>query len=489
MAETGTPAVWLGPLNLKQLKALADMHNIEEHFPNGLKVSKTDNPMLFPVENAYQVGSAEILALCSNAIAVGTGQTGSAPLYVFCADGIYALFVDAAGEMAYTNARVIARDVVNNPRSVTPTDQGVVFTTDRGLMMIAGEQVHEIGEPAEGDVLQFADSESKDYIKIAKGAFTKVAELPIALCDQTDFLSYLTGAIVNYNHNERELMVSNPDKPYSYILDRNGNWSRRDYTADEYVNNYPTSYRLRDGEFYKVNEEGDSETTLEHKKEADNRFFYLSHIIKLGSIGFKEAHRLVVRGHFESVKKNTTSAYPENQSDPIWQAIGSITKRNFRQDSEHRVIMYLSEYMYNYMQEGDDIRIRYTDISSAIVPYVSKILQKSESYGRSIYLADAVGPEYWSVEGEEFTIDIKREITPEQEEPIGVYVFGSYDGRRWAMLGGNEKRGTFTDIGCKIERTDMKFFRVCLAGQITGQSRIDYMEISSLPSVLNTKIR
>lgn len=361
------------------------MQNIEEHFPNGLKVSKTDNPLFFPVENAYQVGSSEIVALCSNAIAVGTGQTGSAPLYVFCKDGVYALFVDDSGQMAYPNSRILARDVVNNPRSVTPTDQGVAFTTDRGLMMISGEQVQEIGEPAEGDVFRFFDSTSVDYIKTAKGAMSFVAQLPPeTLCDGTDFLTYLTGAIINYNHNERELMISNPQKNYTYVLDREGNWSRRDYTAAQYVNNYPTSYRVSsDGHFYKVDEEGTNNTPLEQRKEADNKFFYLSNVVKLDSISFKRAQRFVLRGQFE-------------------------------------------------------------------------------------------------------TIPVATGITPNY---IGCYVFGSYDGRKWGLLGIYEKTGSFTDIGCTIERTDMRFFRVCLAGQVTGKSRIDYMEISSTASVLGAKIR
>lgn len=272
--EPDLKPIKLLPYNNTSVIPLPTDTSIPEYFPNGLKVSKTGNPMFFPVENTYQVGSGQILAMCSNAIAVGTGQTGQAPLYVFCTDGIYALFVDSSGQMTYTNARVIARDVLNNPRSVTPIDQGVVFTTDRGLMMIAGEQVKEIGQPAEGDVLQFANSQSSDFIKIAKGALTQVAALPDTLCDKTDFLTYLTGAIVNYNHNERELMISNPAKGYSYILDRNGNWARRDYSADEYILNYPTSYRLRNGEFYKVDEEGDDSTPLEEKKQADNKFFY-----------------------------------------------------------------------------------------------------------------------------------------------------------------------------------------------------------------------
>ena len=100
--------------------------NTTESYPNALKVSATSNPMYFPIENTYQVGAAEIVAMMSNAVSVGVGQTGSAPLYVFCKDGVYAMFVDETGEMTYTNSRIIARDVCNNARSVTPIDPGVV---------------------------------------------------------------------------------------------------------------------------------------------------------------------------------------------------------------------------------------------------------------------------------------------------------------------------------------------------------------------------
>lgn len=363
-----------------------------EYFPNGLKVAKTENPMFFPVDFTYRVGSAEILALMSNTIAVGTGQTGAAPLYVFCKDGVYALFVDASGQMTYSNSRVLARDVCNNPRSVTPIDAGVVFTTDRGLMMIAGEQVEEIGQPAEGDVLHYTNVNAQgqplsvEGSKIAADALTKIAGLPSSLCDTTDFLTYLQGAIVNYNHNMRELIVTNPNKSYSYVLDREGNWSRRDYTAAEYVNNYPTSYRvaveLDDNnqpvrKFYKLDDEGDASTLLEHRKEADNQIFYLSNVIKLDSIGFKQAYRFVVRGYFEA-------------------------------------------------QTGQN---------------------------------------------------------------VGIVVEGSYDGIKFAPLGFNRKSGKFTNIGCHVSHTDVRFYRVILCGQVAGKTRIDYMEMSADGSILNTKIR
>ena len=72
---------------------------------------------------------------------------------------------------------------------------------------------------------------------------------------------------------------------------------------------------------------------------------------------------------------------------------------------------------------------------------------------------------------------------------IGCYVFGSYDGRQWALLGRNEKNGRFTDIGCNISHTDVKFLRLCLAGQLSKDSRIDFVEVAAEGSMLNNKVR
>lgn len=453
-------------------KVLPEEAGMSEYFPNGLKVSKTDQPMFFPVENTYQVGSAEILALMSNTIAVGTGQTGDAPLYVFCKDGVYALYVDSSGQMAYPNARILARDVCNNPRSVTPIDAGVVFTTDRGLMMIAGEQVQEIGAPAEGDVVQFWNAGSVDYSKIATASMQQIAGLPSELCSTTDFLTYLQdkgtsgkAAIINYNHNMRELMVSNPNYPYSYVLDREGNWSRRDYSAAQYVNNYPTSYRVdANGHFFKVDDEGDANTSLEHRKEADNKIFYLSNVIKLDSIGFKQAYRFVVRGYFE-VTCGTRNVL-----------LGSFQKPRDLYDSN--ILYNLDSAIYDSLEVGDTV-----------------ILMNKNGHGSTQTLnveSKITGPDRivlsGDIQGNTGDYDIYK-VGVVVDNAIACVVEGSYDGRKFKPLGYNRKSGKFRDIGCIVERTDVRFFRICLSGQVTGKTRIDYMEMSAGASMLNTKIR
>ena len=75
------------------------------------------------------------------------------------------------------------------------------------------------------------------------------------------------------------------------------------------------------------------------------------------------------------------------------------------------------------------------------------------------------------------------------EGHLGVYVFGSFDGRKWAMLGGKEKKGTFSDIGCEVSRVDCRFFMYCLSGYMSTDSRIDFFELTSNGSILGNKIR
>ena len=271
-------------------------------YPNYIKTSEVNNPLYFPDANTYQVGNVEILALSSNTTDLSTGQVGDAPLYVFAQDGIYGLFVDSSGVMTYSNSRPLARDILNNPFSVTPTDFGVVFTTDRGLMMIAGSQVIEIGQSAEGKYLDFTNANSFDNLPVAASAIDH--ERLVQLNDyKTDceFKEYLKGAIIGYNFNEYELWVTNPNKDYTYIFALNQKqWFKRSMSCTQYINNYPHLYILDNG---KRVSDIDRETT------SGNHCFFLTRPIKFDSQSFKQSYRSVVRGLFDLPELKRSSNY------------------------------------------------------------------------------------------------------------------------------------------------------------------------------------
>lgn len=261
--------------------------NALAYIPNGLKVSATDNPLYFPARNTYKVGNVEIVAMASNTIAVSTGQVGATPLYVFAKDGIYGLFVDASGEMTYTNSRPLSRDICNNPKSVTPIDDGIVFSSDRGLMILSGSEATRLSESAEGLFLDINGSDH--FLTIVKKAISTTALVQlIGAITKEEFIDYIKSCVIGYNYKERELWVTNPSSSYSYILS-GGLWVKRDITCREYINNYPNLYLLSGGQVLSVTKE-----TTE-----GNEVMFLTRPIKFDTQEFKQAYRSVIRGVFE----------------------------------------------------------------------------------------------------------------------------------------------------------------------------------------------
>ena len=471
--------------------------NIKEYYPNGLKVSNTDNPMYFPVENTYLIGNDGIIAMCANTIAVGIGQTGEAPLYVFCEDGIYALFVDSSGQMTYTNARAISREVCASANTVTPIDAGVVFISHRGLMNISGVDVENIGETIEGDIMQYActnpyvlDScicdksfgdyyHKKDYNKIMSNAFRMklISGLEyFHVPPEYNINQMWDRCVIGYDHINSELILSFGH--YSFVLDKHGNWSRRMFPIQTFVNNFPYTLLCDNTDLYYYG-----------KDDGDSGIYALTNIIKLDSIGFKSISRLVARGYFETspTTKNYYASCENEWVSNTWLTIFDVNS---------------SDNMLPTMPtKGDLIYIKTNELNcpsmSIYVTYKGGgSLQKNVNYDEPIDIF---------TNGDEIeTIKIRLNISAEQEDVfvhtivlekhldntvVGLYVFGSYDGKKWSCLGHKEKTGKFNDIGCIVSTTDCKFFRFLLAGRVTKNTRFDYFEVTENQSRLSIKSR
>lgn len=349
--------------------------NMVKREANGMRVSAVDNPLYLPAEYSYKIGNTGIVGMMANEIAVGEGQTGDAPLMVFCRDGIYGLFVDDTGQLAYRYARPIASDVCNNAASIVRVDGGIVFGTERGLCMLKGANAVDIGEICEGDPLDFMNDKRKrdaDFPNVARGAFchqniggfgtiSPSGTHVTTLNTKEDFREYQSGASVGYDHKEKELVVANDVRGYCYVKDYDGRWRRMSQRVSEVIACYPETYVLSEGHIY----------TLDRMKSsgAMRRVWLMTRPINLQTIGYrvsdsaalKENYRVVVRGEFG----------------------------------------------------GADNHI------------------------------------------------------------VGLYVLGSLDGRRWSVIGGNERHGAFVDLGCLVERVDVNYLCIVVSGDIGESGKID----------------
>lgn len=73
----------------------------------------------------------------------------------------------------------------------------------------------------------------------------------------------------------------------------------------------------------------------------------------------------------------------------------------------------------------------------------------------------------------------KDKFDAKNDKKAGLYVFGSNDTERWMYLGGTERSGSFYDLGTTIHRVSCKYFMVIYVGSISGDSKINGLEISS----------
>ena len=72
---------------------------------------------------------------------------------------------------------------------------------------------------------------------------------------------------------------------------------------------------------------------------------------------------------------------------------------------------------------------------------------------------------------------------------VCIYVYGSTDGHRWQLLGGNDRNGDFSDLGCLVERVDCKYFRILFCGELNNDSYIEYIELQGNGTIFNEKMR
>ena len=103
--------------------------------PSLVITSPRDNPFVFPLVSATQVGDGEVTQLVSNTRRTADGLFGDGQYYAFTTRGIWVLRL--AGER-WKAQQTVTRDSIGTGSGVAATDDAVAYTTSRGLMMVKG---------------------------------------------------------------------------------------------------------------------------------------------------------------------------------------------------------------------------------------------------------------------------------------------------------------------------------------------------------------
>lgn len=202
--------------------------------PNQIYTSAVNNPFYFPVANILEVGTGEILALASMTKPVSTGQFGEFPLYVFTTEGIWALQVGNDG--TFVAKQPVSRDVCYNAHSVTRIDNAVLFSTERGIMMVQGGTTAPITDILEGPAFDIPSL--PHFGQLLANAGLQPGNIPAVRFDD-----YSKGCKMAYDYIHQRLFAFNPGYAYAYVFSfKTKAWGMAacDFTGS--IQAYPDTY-------------------------------------------------------------------------------------------------------------------------------------------------------------------------------------------------------------------------------------------------------
>jgi hypothetical protein len=267
------------------------VNNIE-NIKDTLKVSAVDNPFYFPTAQTYKF-EGEIKGLASNAEAISPGQFGTFPLYVFTDTGIWAMQVDTSGQGAYTTQSPFSREVCNG--AICPVSGGVVFSTDKGVMVISGGQVADLSAVLDGFEVDFfhynAEMWNAIFAKAGKDAVVNPVPIREYIQGENGNVKGESGAKLAYNYLQNEVILSNVNYGYSYVYSlTNKVWSVIDVVFDLTTNKYPELV---------VFDKGDGKMYTFEDGAAKNKVVAITRPFTLESFDFKRLRQAGLRTTFE----------------------------------------------------------------------------------------------------------------------------------------------------------------------------------------------
>jgi len=269
---------------------------------NRLQVSKLNNLFYYPAENSYRIGKLtnEILGISTQAVPMSEGQFGEYPITLFTSNGIY-LLKQGTGDVLYSSVHPLTHDICNNKNSITQVLGGILFTSEKGLMVLTGRKVQEISKVMEGKPDTYLNSDD-NYNQSIDGTLN-VVNLNNAI-SKTDFNTFLTGAIIAYDQVNEEILISNPSETdgvrnyqYTYVYSHNANtWYKSSQHFKEFIENYPNGYALSGVKIYGITKE---------RTDQEIGILIRTRPFTLNDLNLKTIKRLVARYKGVTTKKTT----------------------------------------------------------------------------------------------------------------------------------------------------------------------------------------
>ena len=207
--------------------------------PNKVYTSEVNNPFYFPSTGINSIGTGNVLGICAAVRPVSTSQFGYADLYIFADSGIWTAKINDKG--TYSDVTLATGDICINPDSITQMETSVLFTTDRGIMLISGSKAQCISEAIDDDGQPFT---------LQHPAVDDMATMLGLDVGISPFKDFVRECRMVYDYTGQRIIVYNPGYNYAYIYSLESNkWGMMQCNIDYSIRAYPAALAVtRDGE-------------------------------------------------------------------------------------------------------------------------------------------------------------------------------------------------------------------------------------------------
>lgn len=289
-------AYWLGDITKQDATPAAMSGNAPTPtggaFWQGNKVhtSVVNNPFVFEPTGINTVGSGTILGICTATKPLSEGQFGQFPLYCFTTEGVWALETSSTG--SYIARQPITRDVCNNPDSITQLDDAVLFTSDRGIMLLSGSTCQCISDDINSD----SPASLSDLPGLQQLLTTEQLSVPAL----QPFSQFLNGCRMIYDYTHQRIIVYNTIKDYAYVYSlKDHKWSTMPTSIDYGINSYPEALAVTDdGMLIDLSKDGNVTTGV--------KSIIITRPIKLEPDILKTWDTVIQRGYFNYLDTSRT---------------------------------------------------------------------------------------------------------------------------------------------------------------------------------------
>jgi len=200
--------------------------NLWYDIPNRFMMSSVGNPWHFPIGNQFDIGRREIRALSLNAENMNAPQFGQNPIYVFSADGIWTIAINADG--TFNKLSYVSGDVVSEMAAIgnSPTAAGaqmVFFKTSRGISAIVGSAVKEIDLVMKGRLFNprtmlLPQGSIVDGVPTS-GIDSYWLDVIFKSCDNIPYADFAKESNLLYDYRNNRLLLYHKNVAYMYVYD------------------------------------------------------------------------------------------------------------------------------------------------------------------------------------------------------------------------------------------------------------------------------